>query len=734
MENLYSALEQQYDLPPGSLTAVRSVESKGNTKAVSPKGALGDFQFMPDTAKAYGVDPTDPVSSATGAAKYLADLTKQYGSFQAALAHYNGGVKSGQAVASGKEAPYQETRSYLTNVNNNMRIDPSQIKFDGEINPANITLDASSIDPSQVVVDQPTANAVSGPSVGSNLQEGEQPSSLAQFARGVGKSFVDTGMGAKQLLDLPAQFLEKKFKNSAIAKFGAEMGMPTAEQSAAQTEKDIANERAASANLMQSTPGQIGYGAGALGQTLLGGAALKGAGTALNLARPAAMGEALINPATYGSAAAVGATQGALQPTLPDENKAFNIGAGALLGTAGLGIVNALGRVAQPIQSQLNEIGTNAVKTLREAGVPLDLAQSTGSKLLERVKAALSDNPITAGAQQEASGLQKQAFNQAIAKTMGESATNITPDIIQQAKTRLGNIYDDIASRNQIHYDDVLQKHLNDIRSEAEQVLNPTQFSTIEKQISNIVNKAESQGGGLHGEQYQAIKKVLDKLSKGSDTDVAAYARELKESLLDGLTRTAKEIGNDADVALLKKTNQQYGNMKKIEDVVLKDPEGNVSPSLLMNSLAAKGKRYSFYQDDPQLAKLASAGKVILPEKLPNSGTTARILAGATLPALGGIGYGLYQGDLEGAAKGVAAGVVAPKIGQAVINNPALGRYLSQGIKNVPLRSLLELPREAGASKIPTAAAAAYLQSLQQKNKLSDIPRLEMSGMAPQFK
>jgi len=716
MENLYSSLEQQYDLPPGSLSAVRKVESAGNMKAISPKGASGDFQFMPDTAKAYGVDINDPVSSATGAAKYLADLKKQYGSFQAALAHYNGGVKAGQSVAQGKDAPYEETRNYLTKVNNNMRIDPSQIQFEEEINPSQISLDGLQIDPNKIVLDQSGAGAGRGSYADFNVQQATQgqPSTIGQFAKGVGKSFVDTGMGAKQLLDLPAQFLERQFKDSALARFGAEMGMPTAAQSAAQTEKAIADERAASQNLMESTPGQLGYGAGLIGQTLLGGGALKGAG-ALEA------GQALINPSTYKAAATVGGVQGALQPTLPDENKAFNIGAGALLGTAGQGIVNALGRVAQPIQSQLGEIGNSAVRTLREAGVPLDLAQSTGSKLLERVKAALSDNPITAGAQQELSGVQKQAYNKAIAKTMGESATNITPDVIQRAKDRLGSIYDDIASRNQIHFDDQLQKHLNDIRSEAEQVLNPTQFSTIDKQIANITNKAELQGGGLHGEQYQAIKKVLDKLSGGSDTDIASYARELKESLLDGLTRTAKSVGNDADVALLKKTNQQYGNMKKIEDVVLKDPEGNVSPSLLMNSLSTKGKRYSFYQDDPQLAKLASAGKVVLPEKLPNSGTTARILAGATLPALGGIGYGLYQGDLESAGKGALAGVVAPKIGQTVINNPALGRYLSQGVQNMPIRSVLELPQQVGAGKIPTVAAAAYLQSQKPKNKLSDI-------------
>ena len=89
MDNLYASLEQRYGLPEGSLSAVESVESGGKDEAISPKGAKGRFQFMPETAKAYGVDTSDPVSSAVGAAKFLSDLQSQYGSFKAAVAHYN---------------------------------------------------------------------------------------------------------------------------------------------------------------------------------------------------------------------------------------------------------------------------------------------------------------------------------------------------------------------------------------------------------------------------------------------------------------------------------------------------------------------------------------------------------------------------------------------------------------------------------------------------------------------
>ena len=71
-------LERQHNLPAGILAAQQQIESAGNPNAVSPKGALGIAQFMPDTAKAYGIDPLDPVQASYGQAKMMADLAKQY--------------------------------------------------------------------------------------------------------------------------------------------------------------------------------------------------------------------------------------------------------------------------------------------------------------------------------------------------------------------------------------------------------------------------------------------------------------------------------------------------------------------------------------------------------------------------------------------------------------------------------------------------------------------------------
>ena len=117
----YSELEAQFGLPAGILGAVRAVESGGGKHLVSPAGALGEFQFMPKTAKAYGIDPLDPEQAAQGAARMLSDLGRQYGgNWDAALAHYNGGTKAGMAVASGGAAPSPETRAYIPKVRSAM--------------------------------------------------------------------------------------------------------------------------------------------------------------------------------------------------------------------------------------------------------------------------------------------------------------------------------------------------------------------------------------------------------------------------------------------------------------------------------------------------------------------------------------------------------------------------------------------------------------------------------------
>lgn len=108
------------------LHAVVQAESGFNPAAVSPKGAIGLMQLMPDTARRYGVNADDtatlaarlrlaPVNVEAGS-RYLSDLLRRYdGDIALALAAYNAG--EGAVQRAGNRIPdYPETRHYVRKV------------------------------------------------------------------------------------------------------------------------------------------------------------------------------------------------------------------------------------------------------------------------------------------------------------------------------------------------------------------------------------------------------------------------------------------------------------------------------------------------------------------------------------------------------------------------------------------------------------------------------------------
>lgn len=90
----FNDIEKNNNLPQGLLYAQMMTESRGNVNAKSPAGALGPFQFMPGTARQYGIsDPFNMYQSSAGAGKMDSDLSKRYGGdIRKALAAYNWGM------------------------------------------------------------------------------------------------------------------------------------------------------------------------------------------------------------------------------------------------------------------------------------------------------------------------------------------------------------------------------------------------------------------------------------------------------------------------------------------------------------------------------------------------------------------------------------------------------------------------------------------------------------------
>ena len=107
---------ERYRVDRRLVEAVVVVESAGNPRAVSRKGAQGLMQLMPERAAQLGVrDPFDARENLEGGVQHLRDLLERFeGDVALALAAYNAGEEAVRAY--GGVPPYPETQRYVAKV------------------------------------------------------------------------------------------------------------------------------------------------------------------------------------------------------------------------------------------------------------------------------------------------------------------------------------------------------------------------------------------------------------------------------------------------------------------------------------------------------------------------------------------------------------------------------------------------------------------------------------------
>ena len=117
---LAASIAREYGLNPEIFVRQMMQESGLNPDAVSPAGAVGIAQIMPDTARdpGYGVspitDPTDPEEALRFGAQYMRAMLDKYGDYGLALAAYNAGP--GAVDKAGGIPPFQETQNYVASI------------------------------------------------------------------------------------------------------------------------------------------------------------------------------------------------------------------------------------------------------------------------------------------------------------------------------------------------------------------------------------------------------------------------------------------------------------------------------------------------------------------------------------------------------------------------------------------------------------------------------------------
>jgi hypothetical protein len=115
-DTLIAAAAERHKVDYALIKAIIQAESNFDHRAVSPKGAQGLMQLMPQTASSLQVrDSFEPEANIEGGVRYMRYLINVYGGdLRLALAAYNAGEK---AVAKHRGVPpFAETRTYVRRV------------------------------------------------------------------------------------------------------------------------------------------------------------------------------------------------------------------------------------------------------------------------------------------------------------------------------------------------------------------------------------------------------------------------------------------------------------------------------------------------------------------------------------------------------------------------------------------------------------------------------------------
>lgn len=346
-----------------------------------------------------------------------------------------------------------------------------------------------------------------------------------------------------------------------------------------------------------------------------------------------------------------------------------------------------------------------ASEILRSEGVQPTAGQITGSRNLRAMESELGG-----GSAANVMERQGEQFTAAALRRAGIDAERATPEVIDDAFTRIGKDFDNLASRNQIIPDPQFGQDLgNTYRQYVSVTPESARSPIVEDLVSDLTAKATT--GPIAGDFFQRTTSRLAKMIRGTnDIDRKEALQGIRDALDDAMERSITQA-NPNDLGAWQSARTQYRNMLVLEKAATGAGEnaasGLISPSSLRNAVVQQGRR-AYARGQGDFADLARSGEAVM-RPLPDSGTATRLNA-RTLGGITGAGGGIAATAAGGPMAGVAgalAGAALPMVaGRALMSSP-VQRYLAN--------ALLEQTRLGSPGQYAAVIEALLGQSQQQR-------------------
>lgn len=337
---------------------------------------------------------------------------------------------------------------------------------------------------------------------------------------------------------------------------------------------------------------------------------------------------------------------------------------------AGGSAPSAARRVVTPFPASPERL--SAADVLAREGVDLTAGQRTGSDKLRYMESELGG----LGGQQfmERQGDQ---FTRAALSRAGVDANRATPEVMDQAFTRIGQQFDDLAANHTLLADRQMWDEFSDVlRHYAELVPEASRAPIVRDTMQNLVDTRRQ---GMTGESYQALRSRLDKAARTASRDpqLSEALFGMRNSLDDAMERSIAASAPD-DVGAWREVRNQYRNMLVLEKAASGAGEnaalGIISPSQLRNATVQQSRR-GYARGRGDFAELARSGEAAM-KPLPQSGTSPRMNAknlgmGIATMLGGAAGGAATQGNPAAMIAGMLAGSAVPAMaGKAMLSGP----------------------------------------------------------------